>query len=42
MEETLLKEIVSLLGTIRNGVVVMEVLACAAFVILLGELLSKK
>ena len=42
MEEALLKEIVSLLGTIRTGVVVIEVVACIAFVILLGELLRKK
>jgi len=42
MEEALLTEIVSLLRTIRTGVVAIEVIACVAFLILLGKLLYKK
>jgi len=42
MEEALLKEIVSLLGTIKFCLVVIEVLACAAFLIWLGVLIRKK
>lgn len=42
MEEALLKEIVSLLGNIRFSVVVIETLACAAFLIWLGVLIRKK
>lgn len=42
MEEILLKEIVSLLGTIKFCLVVIEVLACAAFLIWLGVLIRKK
>jgi len=42
MEEALLKEIISLLGTIKFAAVVIEVVVCAAFLVMLGELLSKK
>ena len=42
VEEALLKEIVSLLGTIKFCLVVIEVLACAAFLIWLGVLIRKK
>ncbi len=43
MEEALLKEIISLLSTIKFSVVVIETIACAAFLILLfSKVLSKK